>query len=228
MIANNQVERNMKTVSLSILGLFLLSACTSKSELDEAKRTIIELQSQLEIEKAKNKTETSPVVLVSDPTPTVASRPDTESTTGTQWIYKQAEDKMSGGTTFHARVLSTNTVEFGFPYNGIQNATLHLRIDPKYGKDVIFGIEKGQILCNSYQGCTVLVRFDDEKPVNYSAIGAADNSSETIFIRNYGKFVGKLLKAKQVRISTNIYQQGAPVFEFDVGGFSQDKFKPKK
>lgn len=228
MIANNNVERNMKTVALSILSLFLLSACTPNSELDEAKKTIIELQSQLEIEKAKNKTASSPVVPVSDPKPTVASKPDTESTIGTQWIYDQAEDKMSGGTTFHARVLSTNTVEFGFPYAGIQNATLHLRIDPKYGKDAIFRIAKGQILCNFYQDCTVLVRFDDEKPVNYSAIGAADNSSETIFIHNYGKFVEKLLKAKQVRISTNIYQQGAPVFEFDVGGFSQDKFKPKK
>jgi hypothetical protein len=42
------------------------------------------------------------------------------------------------------------------------------------------------------------------------------------------KFVEKLLKAKQVRISTNIYQQGSPVFEFDVSGFNQEKYKPKK
>lgn len=147
---------------------------------------------------------------------------------GSQWSYSQVADAMSKGTTYHATVSSTNTVEFDFPYAGTQHATLNLRDDPHYGKDVIFRIERGQILCNSYEDCTVLVRFDDEKATNYSAVGAADNSTETIFIRNYGRFVEKILKAKRVRISTNIYQQGAPVFEFDVSGFDLNKYKPKK
>ncbi|MDO9364958.1 MAG: zinc ribbon domain-containing protein [Methylotenera sp.] len=147
---------------------------------------------------------------------------------GSQWSYSQVADAMSKGTTYHAVALSSNTVEFDFPYAGAQHARLNLRIDPRYGKDIIFSIEKGQILCHSYEDCTVLVRFDDEKAANYSAVGAADNSTETIFIRNYGRFVEKMLKAKQVRISTNIYQQGAPVFEFDVSGFDQSKYKPKK
>jgi len=228
MIINDKSGKSVKRITFLVLGLFLLSACSSKSELDEANKKIAELQSQLEIEKAKNKAASSSIEPVSESKPTATSESETGSTIGTQWTYSEAEDKMSGGTTYHAYVISTNTVEFGFPYNGIQNATLHLRVDPKYGKDVIFRIEKGQILCNSYEDCSVLVRFDDDKPVNYSAIGAADNSTETIFIRNYSKFVEKLLKAKQVRISTNIYQQGAPVFEFDVSGFNQEKYKPKK
>ena len=229
MIVNNKAGNNVKRIiPFLILGLFILTACSPNSELDEANKKIAELQSQLEIEKTKNKAASSPVEPISDAKPTAISEPKTESTIGSQWTYSQAEDKMSGGTTYHAHVISTNTVEFDFPYNGIQNATLHLRVDPKYGKDVIFSIKKGQILCNSYEYCSVLVRFDDEKPVNYSAIGAADNSTETIFIRNYGRFVEKLLKAKQVRISTNIYQQGAPVFEFDVSGFNHEKYKQKK
>ncbi|MDD5463022.1 MAG: hypothetical protein PHG00_15550 [Methylococcales bacterium] len=228
MIVNGKAGKDMKKITFLILNLFLLSACSPKSELDEANKKIAELQSQLEIEKAKNKAASSPVEQASETKSTATSEPETESKIGTQWIYSQAEDKMSGGTTYHAYVLSTNTVEFSFPYNGIQNATLHLRTDPKYGKDVIFRIEKGQILCNSYEDCTVLVRFDDEKPANYSAVGAADNSNETVFFRNYSKFVGKLLKAKQIRISTNIYQQGSPVFEFDVSGFNQEKYKPKR
>jgi len=105
-------------------------------------------------------------------------------------------------------------VNFDFPYSGTQHATLTLRTHPRHGKDIIFSIEKGQILCRSYEDCTVLVRFDDEPPSNYSAVGAADNSTETIFIRNYSKFVEKLLKAK--------------AFEFDVSGFDQGKYKPKK
>jgi hypothetical protein len=147
---------------------------------------------------------------------------------GSQWSYSHNADSMSKGTAHHAVVSSTNTVEFQFPYSGAQHATLNLRTDPRYGKDVIFSIEKGQILCHSYEDCTVLVRFDDEQASNYSAVGAADNSTETIFIRNYDRFVGKMVKAKRVRISTNIYQEGAPVFEFDVSGFDQSKYKPSK
>lgn len=147
---------------------------------------------------------------------------------GSQWSYSQIADAMSKGTIYHAVVSSTNTVDFKFPYAGAQHARLNLRVDPRNGKDVIFSIEKGQILCHSYEDCTVLVRFDDEQATNYSAVGAADNSTETIFIRNYDRFIGKTLKAKQVRISTNIYQQGAPVFEFDVSGLDLNKYKQRK
>ncbi|MDO8346470.1 MAG: zinc ribbon domain-containing protein [Rugosibacter sp.] len=147
---------------------------------------------------------------------------------GSQWSYSHVADAMSKGTSYHAVVSSKNTVEFKFPYAGAQHARLNLRTDPRYGKDVIFSIERGQILCHSYEDCTVLVRFDDEQATNYSAAGAADNSTETIFIRNYDRFVGKMLKAKRVRISANIYQEGAPVFEFDVSGFDTNKYKPSK
>ena len=220
----------MKIISLLILSLFLLSACTEKKELDKANEKIAELQSQLELERSKNNTAANPAAPAPEVTPTTTTESKLEPeiiTSGTQWEYSQNEDKMSGGTIYHARVSSSNTVEFDFPYSGVQNATLALRIDPKYGKDVIFRIEKGQILCNSYEDCSILVRFDDEKATNYSAIGAADNSTETIFIRNYGKFVEKMLKTKLVRISTNIYQQGAPVFEFNVSDFDQNRYKPK-
>jgi zinc-ribbon domain len=147
---------------------------------------------------------------------------------GSQWSYHQSNDAMGKGAIYQAQVSSSNTVDFDFPYSGAQHASLTLRIHPRYGKDIIFSIEKGQFLCHSYEDCTVLVRFDDEQAVNYTAVGAADNSTETIFIRNYGRFVEKMLKAKRVRIATNIYQQGAPVFEFGVSGFDQNKYKPKK
>lgn len=220
----------MKIIPLLILSLLLLSACTEKQELDKANKKIAELESQLELERNKNITTANQAAHVAEAKPTTT--PDTKQksetiTTDSHWNYSQDEDKMSGGTTYHAYVLSTNTVEFDFPYSGEQHAILGLRDSPRHGKDVIFRIEKGQILCNSYEDCSVLVRFDDEKATNYSAIGAADNSTETIFIRNYGKFVEKVRKAKLVRISTNIYQQGAPVFEFNVSGFDQNQYKPK-
>ena len=215
---------------LLILSSFLLSACTEKQELDKANEKIAELQSQLELERSKNNTTPNPATPSTEATPTTTAEAKLEPetiTTVSQWEYSQNEDKMSGGTTYHAHTLSTNTVDFDSPYSGEQNATLFLRDSSRQGKDVIFRIERGQILCNSYEDCSILVRFDDEKATNYSAIGAADNSTETIFIRNYGKFVEKMLKTKLVRISTNIYQQGAPVFEFNVSDFDQNRYKPK-
>ena len=147
---------------------------------------------------------------------------------GSQWDYQHSDDSMGKGAIHQAHVSSSNTVNFDFPYSGTQHAALSLRTHPRHGKDVIFRIEKGQILCHSYEDCTVLVRFDEEAPANYSAVGAADNSTETIFIRNYDRFIGQMLKAKRVRIAANIYQQGAPVFEFDVSRFDQNKYRPKK
>jgi RNA polymerase subunit RPABC4/transcription elongation factor Spt4 len=144
---------------------------------------------------------------------------------GAQWRYQQESDPMTSAVTRYAQVTSTNTVNFQRPYSGAQHATLLLREHPRHGKDVIMSIERGQILCRSYEDCNVLVRFDDQKPVTYSGVGPADNSTESVFIRNYSKFTANLKTAKRVRISTNIYQEGAPVFEFDVSDFDESKFK---
>lgn len=135
---------------------------------------------------------------------------------------------MSKGSIYSARVMSSNTVNFSFPYSGTQHAALILRTHPRHGKDVIFKIEKGQILCPSYDGCKVLVRFDDQEAVSFNATSTADNSTETLFIKNYSRSVEKMLKAKLVRITANIYQEGSQIFEFDVSNFDQKKYKPKK
>jgi len=141
-------------------------------------------------------------------------------------VYGKNEDPMAKGITYGAMVRSTNTVEFDFPYSGPQHATLTLRTHPRHGKDLMFSIERGQFLCRSYEDCTILVRFDEQQAQKYSAVGASDGSTETIFIRNYSRFVGSMQKAKTVRIAAEIYQQGAPAFEFDVSGFDTSKYRP--
>jgi len=135
---------------------------------------------------------------------------------------------MAKGTTYSAIVQSTNTVNFDFPYRGSQHATLTLRTHPRYGKDVIFSIERGQLLCNSYDGCNVLIRFDDGQAQTFSASGPSDNSTEMLFIRNYYKFVAGMLKAELIRISAQVYQEGSPVFEFDVRGFDSSRYRPAR
>lgn len=146
---------------------------------------------------------------------------------GSQWTYHRSSDDMGKGFVYTAFTSSTNTVEFDFPYSGAQHATLSLRTHPRWGKNLIFRIEKGQLLCNSYDGCTVLVRFDDGEAERFSAVGPEDNSSEVLFIQNYGRFAEKMLKAKRVRIAVSVYQEGNPTFEFDVSDFDTSKYRPK-
>lgn len=215
-----------------------IAGCAPQVDLDEANRKlglahqqIAELEAQLAATKAgANAATPSQPTQAAIPTapPALAEEAASTLSTGRQWQYDATEQPMTGGKRKSATVESTNSVDFGFPYNGAQNGRLMLRTDPQYGKDVIFQLDKAQILCSSYEGCAVQIRFDDEKPVSFAARAAADHSSNLVFIDDYARFLAKLQKSKRVRLSVNIYQQGRPVFEFDVSGFSIDKFQGMK
>lgn len=138
---------------------------------------------------------------------------------GKQWRYWSNQDPMTGKTVLGAEVLSNNTHNFDFPYAGAQHATLTLRRHPRHGNDVFLQIEKGQLQCNSYSGCNVLVRFGDSPPKTYRAIGPTDNSSETIFIEGFADFQKRMQAVDTVRIQADVFKQGTPTWEFDVSGF---------
>ena len=146
---------------------------------------------------------------------------------GDQWNYAEEVDEMTGKVSYTATLRSQNTVEFSFPYNGPQRGTLTIRRHPRWGNDALFSIERGQLLCPSYDGCSVLVRFDESDPLRFTARPAADHSTETIFISNYDRLLARLEKAKKVRVSPNVYQQGNVLFTFDVAGFSPAKVRGK-
>ena len=146
---------------------------------------------------------------------------------GYQWSYVQANDHMSDGVIYQAAVKSSNQVNLDFPYNGSQHAILTLRSHPRHGEEVIFRIEKGQVLCGSYDKCNILVRFDDKKAESFIGVPPSDNSTETVFIKNHSKFVKSMLASKLVRISLDIYQNGTQVFDFHVNDFNHESYKPK-
>jgi hypothetical protein len=145
---------------------------------------------------------------------------------GAQWTYARNSDPMGSGTYYVAYVTSLNTIELGYPYGGPQRATLTLLMAPDGSGDVIFEIERGQLLCESYEECLVSVRFDDGQREYFSALGPSDGSTTRIYISNYRKFYGKLNRAKRVRLAAGIYQGGAPAFEFDISDFDPKKYKP--
>jgi len=137
--------------------------------------------------------------------------------TGRAWITSDFEDKVSGKQVHTKSLRSTNTINLGFPYQGEQRASLTVRSHPRFGKGILLEIERGQMLCSSYDGCNVTVRFGKHPPVKYKASGAADGSSNVLFIRNYKAFVANMHRVEQLVIAPTIYQAGGIALEFSVG-----------
>jgi len=140
-----------------------------------------------------------------------------------QWVYRSSADSMTGKPIQNAWVESQNTVDFSFPYAGAQHATLTLRKHPRYGHDVIFTIERGQFGCG-FDGCPIMVRFDDGQAERYTGNEPEDHSTTTVFIAPAARFEARMRKAKVVRVESSFYQEGRQVFTFDVAGFDDKKF----
>ncbi len=141
-----------------------------------------------------------------------------------QWQYTTEQDAMTSKSITTAIIDSTNTLSFDFPYRGEQHVQLELRNHPRFGKNVIFSIEKGQFMCH-IDGCSVLVRFDEEPPVRFSAGEPADHDSTYIFLNGYANFLSKMSKAKKVRIAADFYQNGQQTAEFDTSHFDPAQYK---
>lgn len=142
-----------------------------------------------------------------------------------KWMYLKVSDSMSSRKGVSARIRSDNAVNFSFPYQSAQQATLELREHPRHGRDVIFRIEKGQLMCHSYSDCNLLIRFDEGRAEQWKGNESADHDTTTIFIGNYPRFLQKLKTAKKVRIHVGVFQQGSPTFEFSVSGFDEKRYK---
>ncbi len=120
---------------------------------------------------------------------------------------------MGRGTTQFASTVSSNTLDFTFPYTGTQHARLTLRKHPRMGLDVIVQIERGQFVCR-IDGCALMVRFDEGQAERFYGAGAADGTSTILFIRPSDRFMARVRKAKRVRIEAQFYQQGIRVLDF--------------
>jgi len=153
-----------------------------------------------------------------------AAADDEDRRLANKWTYSVTEDPMTSRRTLIALIQSENTVSFDFPYQGAQHGTLMIRDHPRYGRDVIFCIERGQLLCHS-SDCEVQIRFDDDDPFHWNAVGAADNSNESIFFQNEMRFVKRLRSSRVLRLQVRVYQEGNQIFVFHVGGFDYTKYR---
>jgi hypothetical protein len=139
-----------------------------------------------------------------------------------KWTYIDHTDPMTDAKLRGAVIESENTVEFAFPYHGVQRASLTLRWHPQIGNAAIISLREGQINCSRHTGCELLVRFDDAKAGKWRA-HRDDDKSNFVFINN-SRFFERVRSAKVVRVELPVHREGSPIFEFHVGGFDYEKF----
>ena len=164
-----------------------------------------------------------------DPDPESPKEPEPQvAVPSTNWIYSAQDEDMGRGVIRYATIVSETTVDFDFPYNGEQHATLTLRKHPEHGNDIIVSIERGQILVDMFGETRVPVRFDEKEIRKYAANPAADHSSEMVFLQGFDRFIDQVKKSKKLRIELQFFQEGSNTFEFDITGFDYAKFSKLK
>lgn len=130
------------------------------------------------------------------------------------WSYDTRSDPMTGKETKSAWVDSDNSLSLDFPYAGRNHGLLQVRRHPKYGLDVIVSIEKGQLMCRSYEPCRIAVRFDDRKPVTFTGYPSADQDSTVVFLEPESRFIESAKKAKRILVQLTLYRGGDQVLIF--------------
>lgn len=207
--------------------LFLVGVTISGGSSDQIKESNEqnslserEAEKQEPAEDKKVKEDEVKVEEISQPEP-VVEEPEILSS---NWEYNESEDEMRGATSYFASNESINTVELQFPYQGGTRLNIVLRDNAKYGEDIMFIVNKGQIFCG-YQDCHVNIKFDDGEVQRYETTEAEAGSSEVLFLtNNIGGFVKKLKSSKTVTVEVNFYNHGAEQFKFDVYGLEWSRF----
>lgn len=139
-----------------------------------------------------------------------------KSSTG-KWVYSGDYDRMRGTTDRYANLSSENSVNLGFPYGEVYGR-LQVRKRSTDGLNIMFSIDKGQILCRSYTESYLSIKFDNGPIQRFSCTGAADGTSEVSFIISARKFLNSLIKSNQIIVEVPLYQNGSRQFTFETKG----------
>jgi hypothetical protein len=135
------------------------------------------------------------------------------------WSYQEQASAMDDAKTKIACTSSTNQVTLDFPYKNT-GASLCIRRSPKFGLDAFVTLDgEGQILCRTYDGCTVRVRFDARPARAFPGVDAADHSTNIVFIKSVPKLIAELRKSDKATVELEFYQNGVQSLEFDTQQF---------
>ena len=147
-----------------------------------------------------------------------AAQPTEPEQPASKWEYREDKDEMRGTTAKFASIRSENTVDLDFPYGEV-NGTIWVRRRPEDGLDVMFSVDSGQIMCNSFTDTYVSIKFDDKPIQRFSCTGSSDGSNDTAFLMGgSSRALTALKKAKRTIIEAEFFQKGRQQFVFETAG----------
>lgn len=132
-----------------------------------------------------------------------------------EWTYSTgAPDKMTGGVTTSATLISESVLQFGFPYKDSVPSLTVMRTTDKKGtrENVLLEVSKGQFLC--FQACSISVKFDNGAIQKFSAWKPSDGTTTILYLRDVKPFVEQLKKSKRVLIEADFYKNAGTQMEF--------------
>lgn len=131
-----------------------------------------------------------------------------------EWRPRVTRDEMTRENVWSLTTRSRDAFELESPYAGSQYAYLVLRDHPSNdGPDAMLRIERGQILCHTYD-CDLEIAFDDSEPSRWRGAGSADSDSDVVFIRDTARFEREARRADEIRVRVTIYRNGSKIFVF--------------
>lgn len=146
------------------------------------------------------------------------------------WEYHNAVDRLTQKPFSYATLKSENEVEFGFPYQGAQRATLYI----ESGGYLSLSVERGQFICsdiNAYTGnfeCVVHIRIGDSSVRSYRFKVPSDRSTARLEFADtrspnysYVCLINALVTAHAAVFQATFYQEGDKTFEFNVAGLAR-------
>lgn len=144
-----------------------------------------------------------------------------------QWQYKTSKDPMSDRQGHAAGVTSKNAYQLAFPYQGGTRGRLWVLEDGSGELLVRFDITRGQLVCE-IDGCSLMVRFDDQDQREVRAVRSDDHSSDVLFLEPEDELLEAIKSSKRVRIKATLFQSGSLMFEFVTAGLKWRGAEPAK
>jgi hypothetical protein len=132
---------------------------------------------------------------------------------GNTWEYRKETNPMGEEQKFYS-VSSTDLVYLDFPYEGGSSGTITIRKKNGRIDAIMFLISQGQIH-TEYEGNYFRIKFDEEKPVNWSMSESATGSSDIMFFDNESALLNKIKKSKKVTLEVPFYNNGNQHFVFN-------------
>ncbi|MCK8493425.1 hypothetical protein M0L20_16275 [Spirosoma sp. RP8] len=135
------------------------------------------------------------------------------------WHYERTTDN-TNNPVYKASVVSSNVLDFAFPYAGGSVGTLTIR-KRSTGTTVYLEVSKGQFN-RSFQGGNAQIRFDNGSPVSYFFSGAENGRANIIFFDAEQKLIRQLKTAKEMVVTIGFNSQGTHQVKFRVAGLRWD------